>query len=183
MESTLSASLLSSWQVWVCFLLLSCVSAQPSVWVERLFVLSTLSVWEGRSRVGFKDLERAEVFQRKPSKPLCLAVELILLQCYESGAVFRFCYSSQKLVGLRSNWPVWSYTGCNVRSTCTHFYRLILTSIFLVYSNTAFVFYYSCCSVVSHNCMADFCLSSQTLCLYVVVCHVFILFVNDKFQW
>ena len=55
-DSGSPVTLPTSWQAWVCSLLSSCVSAQPSVWVERLCVLSILSVWEGLCRTWFKDL-------------------------------------------------------------------------------------------------------------------------------
>lgn len=69
----------------LCSLLSSCVSAQPSVWVQRLCVLSIWSVWEGLCRAGFKDLERAGVFQEKPFKPPFGPAKLIVLQCCQSG--------------------------------------------------------------------------------------------------
>lgn len=39
----------------------------------------------GLCRAEFKDVERAEVFQQKPSKPLYL---MCFLQCYESANFF-----------------------------------------------------------------------------------------------
>lgn len=65
-------------------LLSSCVSAQSSVWVQRLCVLSILSVWEGLCR-ALRIWRGPECLKSKPSKPLYSAVKLWLLQCNSPG--------------------------------------------------------------------------------------------------
>lgn len=77
--------------------------------------------------MGFKELERVEVFQSKRTQPLCRVAELFLLQCYKSGGFLRFHFSSQKLAGLKVNWCGWSGRGCNARKVPIHSIRAPIT--------------------------------------------------------